>query len=154
LAEKRVYEIVFIIDRDTPEDEAMRLVENFQHIITEQGGSVTRSESMGRRTLAYPIGRKNEGNYWLFEAEGTGSEIAELERRMRITDAVIRYMTVRVDEDRQRAVKLQDKRARRASKKPAFAGARGGGAGAGAAASAPAPALAPPSAEEEEAAGA
>ena len=125
MAEKRIYEIVFIVDPDTPEAEATSLVENLQKIVTDQGGTIARSESMGRRQLAYQIGRKNDGIYWLFEVEGTGSEIAELERRMRVSDAVIRYMTVRVDEDRQRAEKLRNRRAQKAAKK------RGGGASAG-----------------------
>jgi small subunit ribosomal protein S6 len=136
LAEKRVYEVVFIIDPDTPEDESAQLVENLQKIVTEQGGAFVRSESMGRRTLAYRIGRKTEGNYWLFEIEGTGAEIAELERRMRVADAVMRYLTVRVDEERQRAEKLKDRRARKASKRQS---AGGRGATAGGAAFAPAP---------------
>jgi small subunit ribosomal protein S6 len=126
LAEKRVYEVVLIIDTDTPEGEATSLVENLQKIVTDQGGTFARSESMGRRRLAYNVGRKTEGNYWLFEIEGTGAEIAELERRMRVSDAVLRYLTVRVDEDRQRAEKLGAKRALRASKRPAT-GSRGGG---------------------------
>ena len=139
MAEKRVYEIVFIIDTGTPEEEATRLVETLSNIITEQGGTVTRSESMGRRQLAYRIGRKTEGNFWLFEVEGTGAEIAELERRMRVSDAVMRYLTVRVDEERQRAEKLKDRRTRKASKRPApGAGGRGGG-GRHSAPSAPAP---------------
>jgi len=128
LAEKRVYEVVFIIDTETPEDESTRLIENLQHTITEQGGTITKSESMGRRALAYRIGRKTEGNFMLFEVEGTGREIAELERRMRVSDAVVRFLTVRVDEDRRRADKLKERRARKASKRPATGGARGGGA--------------------------
>ena len=146
MAEKRVYEVVFIIDPDTPEDESARLVENLQNIVTEQGGSFARSESMGRRNLAYRIGRKTEGNYWLFEIEGSGSEIAELERRMRVADAVMRYLTVRVDEERQRAEKLKERRARKASKRPGAAGRGGATAGGAAAAFAPAPV-----ADEEEA---
>jgi small subunit ribosomal protein S6 len=126
LAEKRIYEIVFIVDPDTPEGEATSLVENLQKIITDQGGTIARSESMGKRQLAYPIGRKSDGNYWLFEVEGTGAEIAELERRMRVSDAVIRYLTVRVDEDRRRAEKLKSRRARKASKRRGGAGAPGG----------------------------
>ena len=137
MAEKRVYEIVFIIDTGTPEEEATRLVESLSNIITEQGGAVTRSESMGRRQLAYRIGRKTEGNFWLFEVEGTGAEIAELERRMRVSDAVMRYLTVRVDEERQRAEKLKDRRTRKASKRPAPG--TGGRGGRHAAQSAPAP---------------
>lgn len=144
LAEKRVYEVVLIIDTDTPEGEATSLVENLQKIVTDQGGTFARSESMGRRRLAYNIGRKTEGNYWLFEIEGTGAEIAELERRMRVSDAVLRYLTVRVDEDRQRAEKLGAKRALRASKRPAT-GSRGGGRS-----STPPAFVAPPAAAAEE----
>ena len=128
MAEKRVYEIVFIVDTGTPEDETTKLIETLSNIITEQGGAITRSETMGRRQLAYRIGRKTEVNFWLFEVEGTGGEIAELERRMRVSDAVLRYLTVRVDEERQRAEKLKDRRARKASKRPApGTGGRGGG---------------------------
>ncbi|HEV2864774.1 MAG TPA: 30S ribosomal protein S6 [Pyrinomonadaceae bacterium] len=131
MAEKRVYEVIFIVDPDTPEDEATRLSENFSHIVTDQGGTVTRNEVMGRRQLAYRIGRKTEGVYHLFEVEGTGREIAELERRMRVSDQVIRYLTVRVDEERRRAEKLRERRARKASKGPhaAAAAAAGGGRG-------------------------
>ena len=131
LAEKRIYEVVFIVDPDTPDDETKRLTENLQTIVTDQGGTITKSEVMGRRQLAYQIGRKNEGVYVLFEIEGTGREIAELERRMRVSDQVIRYLTVRVDEERRRAEKLKARRARKASKRPFAAAAAGGGRGAG-----------------------
>src|SRR2546423_3838017 len=134
LAEKRIYEVVFIIDPDAPDEETKRLTENLQTIITDQGGTITKSEIMGRRQLAYQIGRKNEGVYVLFEIEGTGREIAELERRMRVSDQVIRYLTVRVDEERRRAEKLKARRARKASKRPFAAAAAGGGRGAGVAA--------------------
>src|ERR1051326_2713278 len=118
LAEKRIYEVVFIVDPGTPEEETTRLTENLQGIVTDQGGAVTKSEVMGRRQLAYTINRKNEGIYVLFEVEGTGREIAELERRMRVSDQVLRYLTVRVDEDRRRAEKLKGRRARKAAKRP------------------------------------
>src|SRR5918912_2694925 len=131
LAEKRVYEVVFIVDPDTQEEEMTKLTQNLSAVVTDQGGTVTRNEVMGRRQLAYRIGRKNEGVYVLFEVEGTGSEIAELERRMRVNDAILRYLTVRVDEDRQRAEKLKERRVRKAGKRP-FAGAAAGRGGAAA----------------------
>ncbi len=127
MAENRVYEVLFIVDPDTPEDDATRLSDNLRNIITEQGGTVTRNEVLGRRQLAYRIGRKTEGVYHLFEIEGTGREIAELERRMRVSDQVIRYMTVRVDEERRRAEKLKERRVRKASKRPQAAAAAAGG---------------------------
>lgn len=125
MAEQRVYEVLFIVDPDTPEEELTRLTENLQGIITDQGGTITKNENMGRRQLAYPINRKNEGVYVLFEVEGSGAEIAELERRMRVNDQVMRYLTVRVDEDRRRAEKLKARRARKSSKGSSAAGAAG-----------------------------
>jgi small subunit ribosomal protein S6 len=131
LAEQRIYEVVFIVDPATGEDDVTRLSENLQQIVTDQGGKITKAESMGRRNLAYNIGRNHEGIYMLFEVEGSGREIAELERRMRVSDQVLRYLTVRVDEDRRRAEKLKARRATKASKRP-FSGTGGGGRGAGA----------------------
>jgi len=127
LAEKRVYEVVFIVDPDTQEDDVTRLADNLRGVVTDQGGTVTRNEVLGRRQLAYRIGRKNEGVYVLFEVEGSGREIAEMERRMRVNDQVMRYMTVRVDEDRQRAEKLRARRARKAAKRPMAGGGSGSG---------------------------
>ncbi|MDX6612758.1 MAG: small subunit ribosomal protein [Blastocatellia bacterium] len=118
MAANRIYEVMFIIDSDAPEDEVAQLSEGFQRIVTDQGGTITKAEIMGKRRLAYPIGRKNDGTYILLEIEGSGKEIAELERRMRVNDRIIRYITVRVDEDRRRAQKFADKRARKAAKRP------------------------------------
>lgn len=117
MAEKRVYEVVFIIDPGAGDDEVMRLSEGVQKIITGQGGSITKTEVMGRRQLAYEINHKKDGTYVLLEVEGSGGEIAELERRMRVNDQILRYMTIRVDEDRRRADKLKDRRARKAARR-------------------------------------
>jgi len=117
LAEKRIYEVVFIIDPDADDEEVMKLSEALQKIVTSQRGSVTKTEVMGRRKLAYEIKHKREGTYVLLEIEGSGAEIAELERRMRVNDRILRYITVRVDEDRRRADKLRDRRARKAEKR-------------------------------------
>lgn len=118
MAEKRTYEVIFIIDPDTAENEVMQLSEGVQKIITSQGGSITKTEMMGKRQLAYEINHKRNGTYVLLEVEGSGAEIAEVERRMRVNDQILRYMTIRVDEMRRRADKLKDRRARKAAKKP------------------------------------
>jgi len=118
VAEKRTYEIVFIIDPDAEDAEVMRLTEAVQKIITDQGGSITKTEMMGKRRLAYEINHRRDGVYVLLEVDGSGAEIAELERRMRVNDRILRYMTVRVDEDRRRAEKLKDRRARKAERRP------------------------------------
>ncbi len=118
MAEQRSYEIVFIINPDAEDAEVMRLTEAAQKIITDQGGSIVKTEMMGKRRLAYEINHQRDGVYVLLEVEGSGREIAEFERRMRVNDRVIRYMTVRVDEYRRRAQKLKDRRARKAERRP------------------------------------
>jgi small subunit ribosomal protein S6 len=115
---KRQYEVVYIVDPAVEEDEVTRLTDSLKQIATDQGGIVTKTESLGRRPLAYEILHKTEGNFVLLEIEGSGREIAELERRMRVNDRIIRYITVRVDEDRRRAEKFRAKRARKAEKRP------------------------------------
>jgi small subunit ribosomal protein S6 len=118
----RQYEVVFIVDPGADDDEVNRLTENHKQIVTDQGGVITKSESWGKRQLAYEILHKTEGTFVLMEIEGSGKEIAELERRMRVNDRIIRYLTVRVDEDRRRAEKFKDRRTRKAAKRPASRG--------------------------------
>ena len=119
--EKRQYEVVFIVD-PTVDDEVAKLTDGFKQIVVDQGGSVTKAETMGKRQLAYEILHKKEGTFVLMEIEGSGREIAELERRMRVNDRVLRYLTVRVDEDRRRAEKLKSRRAAKAAKRSAAPG--------------------------------
>src|SRR5437867_6902479 len=88
-----------------------------QKIVTGKNSSVTKTELMGRRQPAYETKHKREGTYVLLEIEGSGAEIAQLERRMRVNDRILRYITVRVDVDRRRADKLKERRARKAAKR-------------------------------------
>ena len=124
---KRQYEVVFIVD-PTADDEVGRLTDNFKQVVVDQGGSITKAETMGKRQLAYEIQHKKEGTFVLMEIEGSGREIAELERRMRVNDRVLRYLTVRVDEDRRRAEKLKGRRAAKAAKRSAAGQSRRGSA--------------------------
>lgn len=114
----RQYEVLFIVDPEADDAEVTKITENFKQIITDQGGAVTKAETMGRRQLAYEILHKKEGWFVDLELEGSGQEIAELERRMRVSDRILRYLTVRMDEHRRRADKLKDRRARKAAKRP------------------------------------
>jgi small subunit ribosomal protein S6 len=118
---KRQYEVVFIVD-PTADEEVSRLTDGFTQIVTDQGGTITKAETMGKRQLAYEINHHKDGTFVLMEIEGSGREIAELERRMRVNDRILRYLTVRVDEDRRRAEKLKDRRARKAAKRPSHQG--------------------------------
>jgi small subunit ribosomal protein S6 len=113
LAEKRTYEVMYIVTPDAAEADVTTINENLQGVIETQGATVVRLDNMGRRKLAYEIDRKTEGHYVLFEIEGSGKEILELERRMRVNDLIIRYLTVRVDEERKTAEKFRAKREKR-----------------------------------------
>lgn len=123
MATPRQYEVVFIVDPGADDEEVSRLTESHKQIITDQGGTITKEESWGKRPLAYEILHHTDGNFVLLEIEGSGREIAELERRMRVNDRIIRYLTVRVDEDRRRAEKFKQRRASKAEKRP-LSGAR------------------------------
>ena len=118
MATPRQYEVVFIVDPGADDAEVSRLTENHKQIVTDQGGTITKEENWGKRPLAYEILHHTDGNFVLLEIEGSGREIAELERRMRVNDRIIRYLTVRVDEDRRRAEKFKQRRARKAEKRP------------------------------------
>jgi small subunit ribosomal protein S6 len=110
----RVYELLFIV-APTETDEAVdALIEHLRGVAETQGATFSKVDRMGKRRLAYPIRKApttfNDGNYVVLTVEGSGSEIAELERRLRVAESVIRHITVRTDEDIQRAEKFKAKR--------------------------------------------
>lgn len=117
MANNRVYEVMYIGTPDAGDDDITKLNEAIEQMISKAGGSVVKTENMGRRKLAYPINKKIEGHYVLFEIEDSGQTIAELERRMRVNDTIMRYITVRVDEDRKAAEKNRSKREKRQSRR-------------------------------------
>lgn len=116
----RVYEVMYIAQPETANDDIAKLNEGIQKLIENEGGSVVKIDDMGRRKMAYEIKRKREGYYVLFEIEGSGKEIAELERRFRVNDAIMRFITVRVDEDRKAGDKIRAKREKRKAKRTSF----------------------------------
>lgn len=106
----RKYEIAFIAAPTVADDDLTKLTSQIENIIAERGGHVTKVDNWGRRKLAYRIGKFDEGIYTFVFVEGSGREIAEVERRLRVTDFVIRHLTVRTDEDLKRAEKIKAKR--------------------------------------------
>ncbi|HTH50753.1 MAG TPA: 30S ribosomal protein S6 [Pyrinomonadaceae bacterium] len=116
----RTYEVMYIIDPDTEVERVEKLNDAVGKLIEKEGGTILRMDDIGMKQLAYPIQKKNEGHYVLFEIEGSGQEIAELERRMRVNDMIMRYITVRVDEERKTAAKRRDKREARSAKRASF----------------------------------
>ncbi len=117
MANNRVYEVMYIGTPDATDEDIVKLNTAIEELIAKEGGTVVRTDNIGRRKMAYPIKKKTEGHYVLFEIEDSGQTIAELERRMRVNDMVIRYVTVRVDEDRKKADKLKAKREARQARR-------------------------------------
>lgn len=108
----RKYEIIFVLRTDVPEEEAEKIIAQMQSVVTTTGGEVEKVERMGRRPLAYAVARQREGNYVLFVVNGGGETVKEFERRLKVTDAVIKFLTVRVDEELKRAEKMKALRAK------------------------------------------
>jgi len=100
------YEIIYILAPNTPEDTMNDLVSRFETEITDNGGVMLRVEKWGRKKLAYEVRKFREGCFVLFVADCKGSVVAELERRFRMTDSVIKFMSVRIDEELKRAGKM------------------------------------------------
>ena len=114
----RTYEIMFIVRPDVEEADLDKLIEGFSANITSGGGEVTSVEKMGRRRLAYTVRRFNDGFYVLLTVAAPGSLIGEIERRLRVSEPVIKFITVRMDEEEKRLAKvkaLRDSRVKRSA---------------------------------------
>ena len=96
---ERQYELVYIAGPDTSEQELNDLHTQVEQIAARFNGRVEKTENWGKRRLAYEIGRHKEGVYVLEQLYGTGEMTKELDRRLKVSDAVIRHLIVRVDED-------------------------------------------------------
>ena len=119
----RIYETIFILKPDLPDDEADHIVAQMESVITSGGGTLRKTDRMGRRRLAYLIRRYREGQYVLLDAECDAATVQEVERRLKVTEPVLKYQTVRVDEELKRAAKLQQARAKNAARKKPRRGA-------------------------------
>src|SRR6185503_9549363 len=111
------YEIRFIVNPNTPEEEGDKINSQVEGVITSGGGQVQKTEKMGKRKLAYEIDRHREGHYVLFVVTANGDIVREVERRLRVMDPVIKYITVRTDEDTKRLDKVKAFRQRRATRR-------------------------------------
>jgi small subunit ribosomal protein S6 len=92
------YECVFIARQDISSAQVEGLTEGYTKIIEENGGKVTKNEYWGLRTMAYRIKKNRKGHYVMFNVDAPSPAVLEMERNMRISDDVLRYLTVRVDE--------------------------------------------------------
>ena len=103
----RTYEIMFIVRPDVEEADLDKLIEGFSANITGGGGEVKSVEKMGRRRLAYTVRKFNDGFYVLLTLAAPGNLIGEIERRLRVSEPVIKFITVRMDEEEKRLAKVK-----------------------------------------------
>ena len=114
----RTYEVLFILSPQTTEEEVTTLIGDFKGIAEKNGATLKNEEAWGRRRLAYPIQKFTEGIYHLFVFESDGS-LAELDRRMKNSDRILRHMIVRTDPDHKRAEKLAKRNPKKERVRPA-----------------------------------
>jgi len=122
----RTYELMFIVRPDMVEEDLDKLISTLESQVTTSGGTVKSVERMGKRRLAYTVRKFSDGLYILLTAEGSGGLIHELERRLRVTEPVIKFLTVRIDEEQKRLDKIKKIRESR-KKAPPPAPAEAGG---------------------------
>ena len=113
----RTYEVLFILSPQVPEEEATTLITEFRGVAEKTGAVLKGEEPWGRRRLAYPIEKFNDGHYHLFVFESDNS-LAELDRRMKNSDRILRHMIVRTDLDHKRADKLARKNPKKERVRP------------------------------------
>jgi small subunit ribosomal protein S6 len=117
--EERQYDLIFICRPDTPESEIDKIVSTIEHAAVEKGGKVESVNKWGRKRMAYRVSKLREGYYVYLVLKSThGEVIKELERRLKVADPVIKYLTVRLDEELKRQEKLKKHREKRAARRP------------------------------------
>jgi small subunit ribosomal protein S6 len=114
----RKYEMMFIVRPDTTEEDLDKLVVQMEGVVSGAEGKVEKVEKMGRRRLAYNVRGFQDGHYVLFTLEGTGDTVREFERRLRVADSVIKFLSVRIDEEQKRIEKTKAQRAKREARRP------------------------------------
>jgi small subunit ribosomal protein S6 len=112
----RTYEVVFVAAPTITSDELDGFISHAQSVVENKNGKVTKVDNWGKKSLAYKIGKFREAYYVVLTIEGDGGAIAELERRFRVTDYIIRFLSVRIDEDTKRSEKIKAVRAKKVSK--------------------------------------
>jgi small subunit ribosomal protein S6 len=109
----RFYEVMFIVRPDIEDADVDKLIAGFEQTIINGGGNLRSTEKLGRRKLAYTVRKFNDGNYVLLTVDADGKLVAELERRLRVSEPVIKFITVRMDEEEKRLNKIKAIRATR-----------------------------------------
>jgi small subunit ribosomal protein S6 len=115
----RIYEELFIVRPDLPEEETDQLIERLTTLIAGQGGNVDKVDKWGVRKLAYRVQKRTEGFYVLLQFTAKPETVRELERQLRVQDQVMKFITVRIDEKLKKIAKRKKSRDKRAARKPA-----------------------------------
>jgi len=115
----RIYENLFIVRPDATEEEIDHLIEQMSKNVTSAGGTVDKVDKWGKRRLAYRVEKQREGSYVLMQFTAEPKVVKEFERRMRVQDSVIKFLTVRIDETLKRVEKRKKEREKRAHRRPA-----------------------------------
>ena len=113
----RIYEELFIIKPDAPDEEADQFVEQLRTQLTAAGATVDKIDKWGKRRLAYRVDKYREGSYVLFQFSAGPESVKELERRLRVSDLVLKFLTVRIDQTLKRLEKRKKERDKRAAKR-------------------------------------
>jgi small subunit ribosomal protein S6 len=114
----RLYDIVVLVTPDLSDEDASKLAGEYKKILTDGGATVVKEEPWGRRRLAFPISRKREAHYVYWQVDAPPAAVAEAERRMGLSDQVLRHLAVRVDEELKRAGKMAERLRKKAIKRP------------------------------------
>jgi small subunit ribosomal protein S6 len=118
----RIYEELFIVRPNATEEEIHPLLDQLKQVIAGGGGTVNKEERWGVRKLAYKVRKHTEGYYILLEFTADKPEVVkELERRLRVSEIVLKFLTVRIDERLKRIEKRKKAREKRAARKPQVA---------------------------------
>ena len=115
----RVYEELFIVKPDAPEEEVNGFVDQLKTLITTAKGTVDKVDNWGTRKLAYRVSKYAEGHYILIQFSSSPDAVKEIERRLRVADMVIKFITVRIDEKQKKIDKRKKAREKRAARRPA-----------------------------------
>jgi small subunit ribosomal protein S6 len=115
----RIYEELFILRPDLPEEETDQIIERLTTLIAGQGGNVDKADKWGIRKLAYRVQKRTEGFYVLLQFTAKPETVKELERQLRVSDQVMKFITVRIDEKLKKIEKRKKARDKRAARKPA-----------------------------------
>ena len=120
------YETVFIARQDISSAQAEALAETYTQMIVDNGGSVTKTEHWGLKTLAFRMNKNRKGHYVLFNIDAPSAAVLEMERNMRINEDVLRYMSIRVDEHEEGPSAMMQNRGGDRSERGGDRGDRGG----------------------------